>query len=158
MIKCPACNATLPDGAVRCQFCGASLAAPGPASRPADAHSDTWGPPRWVWPAYYGVAIWWILQGVAHVLVVRGGIVDLVINGLSALIGIGLLARIELVRGITNVICFLSILGGLLSLGMSFLEGGWSGTLGMLMALVQIGMAGFMIFLIGETEGRSPEL
>lgn len=158
MIKCPSCNATLPDGAVRCQFCGAALAAPAPGSRSHSQDGSQWGPPAWVWPAYYGVAVWWILQGAVHALFLRGGLLDITINAVSALIGVGLLARIELVRGITNVICFLSILGGLVGLGMAFLEGGWSGALGMIMAIVQIAMAGFMIFLIGETESRSPEL
>ncbi|MGC8668931.1 MAG: hypothetical protein ACP5VE_12530 [Chthonomonadales bacterium] len=158
MIKCPACNATLPDGAVRCQFCGASLAVPQRSSPAPNREEGSTGTPPWVWPAYYGVAVWWILQGVVHVLLVRGGVVDTSINGLSAVIGLGLLARIELVRGITNVMCFLSIVGGLFGLGMAFLEGGWSGALGMLLAVVQIAMAGFMIFLIGETESRAPDL
>ncbi len=170
MVKCPGCNATLPDMATQCQFCGAQFAGT-PANqtrgyaRPVGPQrglartinaTDAWGKPKWVWPAYYAVAGWWVLQAILAVLMSHGTVFGLVVGGVTGIIGLGLLARIEIVRGIVNIVCFLNILFGLYDMGLGFLGGGWSGSLIMVLAIMQVGMAGLMIFLIGETETRSP--
>lgn len=57
MINCPKCNATLPDSAGRCQFCGAALAKLAPRRSQDDGEETNYSVPlKWVWPAYYAIA------------------------------------------------------------------------------------------------------
>jgi hypothetical protein len=169
MIKCPKCQATLPDGAERCQFCGATFT---PAVSRAVGPDDEPGrsvPLQWVWPAYYGIAAWWIFNGLYSVVqtVWRGqagsafGIVGIGIGALTALVGLGLILRVELARGIVNVLCFLQILDGAFGLLGSFLMSfafGLLGAIAMIMSILQIALAVLMIFVIGETESRAANL
>jgi hypothetical protein len=168
MQHCSKCNATLPDFAKSCQFCGNTWSAPPPApgtkaSKVGAAVSSL----KWVKPAYYAIAGWWVLSGVLTVLVgagVVGGsdntsIVDIVFGTITALIGLGLILQVDAARGVVNVLCFLQILFGLFGLAMLFLNpfvGGLWGVIAAVMAFIQIGLGGLMIFLIGETETRGP--
>lgn len=170
MKKCPGCNATLPDMATGCQFCGASFAPPVPAGRGAGRLGGivdyTGGRPSWVLPAYYGIAAWWVLSGLREVVsstvVAHGeiGILTLLIGGATALVGLGLLLRVEAVRGIVNVLCFIQILDGAMSLVigvfMTGILGVW-GAIGMIFSALQIALACLMIFLIGETDTKGPD-
>lgn len=174
MTKCPDCNATLPDGAVHCQFCGAALAPTGGASRsggrPAAgrAHSSSLqdrGEYAWAWWIYYGVSAWWILNGgyAIFLSVTQSGgllgIISLLIGLFTALVGLGLIFRVEAARGIVNVLCFIQILEGCFGLGVGFLLSGFIGIwgiIGMLMSILRIVFAVLMIFAIGETESRGP--
>ena len=163
MKKCPGCSATLADGAQSCQFCGRTLAPPSvrldrsPAPRSADVMP---GAPRWAKPTYNLIALYWLLNGS------WGAVYDIALSGkdgpnylgaamsaLGALIGLGLLLRIEAIRGAVNFFCALQILFGILNVITAFLAG-WP--LFMLLALFQIATAGLMIFLIGETDTRGP--
>ena len=155
MVHCPKCNATLPDGAYNCQFCGTQFA-PVPQSR-----GYTGGKPNWIWPAYYGVAAYWMLSGLASaleaILQSKGGpnIFALIIAVLNFGFGLGLALRIELIRGITNVFCFINILFGLFGLAGSFLLTaivGWLGLLIMGQTALSIATSGAMIYLLGETD------
>ena len=176
MVKCPHCSATLPDGAFQCQFCGTQFAA-APAgtqrgfTQPAASRfNDAMpGAPKWVAPVYNLIAAWWIIDGVWTIL--RGTVlagkdsggffttVFMIIGGVTALVGIGLLLRIDVVRGIVNVLCLLQILDGALGLIMAFFMtsvfGIW-GAIGMIMSAIRIAQAGLMIYLIGETDTRAP--
>ena len=108
MTKCPKCNATLPDGSSSCQFCGNQWAgAPGSVSRSSKtAYSE--GTPEWIWPAYYGISGWWILNGIYAILAATvfapksgggvGSMIGLVIGAITALIGLGLILRVEAAR------------------------------------------------------------
>jgi hypothetical protein len=165
--KCPNCQATLPDFAKSCQFCGTAFAQPPPppgtrASKVGSAVNSL----RWVKPAYYGIAGWWVLSGLLVVLeglgVVGGGrlgVIDVLFGAVTALIGLGLILQVDAARGVVNVLCFLQILFGLFGLAMLFLNpfvGGTWGVIAAVMTFIQIGLAGLMIFLIGETETRGP--
>lgn len=173
MVQCPQCSATLPPGSARCQFCGATWSGP-PGAAPASISSM---PPTsgrranlakggrgWVWTAYYLVAGWWILNGL--IAVVRtalpgagGGMLDGIFGAVTALIGLGLILNVDAVRGIVNVIAFIHIFFGLLSLVMLFLGGASFGLAALFMlflTFMDIGLSGFMIFLISETETRTP--
>ena len=173
MVKCPNCQATLPDGAFQCQFCRTQLALPPGAARgygrPSRQSAAMPGSPSWVMPAYYGIALWWMFSGVWDILHATlwagkdsGGFLDIlgiVFGGITALVGLGLLLRIDVVRGIVNVLCFLQILFGILGLITSFLLSGpfgMIGVLGMIHSIVDIGTAALMIYLIGETDTRAP--
>ncbi len=174
MVKCPHCNATLPDGSFQCQFCLTQFAAAPPAARghaPVNSRtgSSMPGAPRWVVPAYNVIAAWWIVDGVWTILKGTvlaekdtGGfftIVFMIIGGVTALVGLGLLLRIDLVRGIVNVLCFLQILDGAFGLLIAFVLTGMLGIWGviaMIMSAIRIAQACLMIYLIGETDTRAP--
>lgn len=167
MITCPKCNQSLPDWATNCQFCGTSLANV-PRPKAEKEHRTQLGViPGWVWGLYYGVCVYWILDGTFDVLnafhVIKIGseqvqdidVISLIGGSISIICGLGLVLRLEVVRGIVNFFCFLNILSGLL--------GGWAGL--MLMAvnglfgsiilivnLLQVITSGLMVWLIGETD------
>ncbi len=162
MMQCPQCQATLPDGAVSCQFCSASWAAPTrPGRMPLTQPDPATGSPAWVLPLYNLIAVWWIIDGLRNLvwtLVFRHelwglfGLIDVVM-------GVGLLLRIEVVRCLVNLFCFVQILFGLLGIITGLLMSGFLGFIGVLMILMNaldIAAAGLMIYLIGETETRGP--
>jgi hypothetical protein len=168
MQQCSKCNATLPDFAKSCQFCGNTWSAPPPPpgtgpSKIGAAVSSL----RWVKPAYYGIAGWWVISGVLSVLEGAGvmgeagglGVVGAFFGAITALIGLGLILQVDAARGIVNVLCFLQIFFGLLDLVFLFFSpfiGGVWGIISVILTFIQIGLAGLMIFLIGETETRGP--
>ena len=92
-------------------------------------------------------------------LTVHSGLALIVIGGLTALVGLGLIVNVDLARGIVNVLAFLNILFGCIGLVMLFFlapfQGFW-GLVALLQTFLDIGLAGFMIFPIGETETRGP--
>ena len=163
MVRCPGCGAALPNGAVACQFCGHGLGPPAVRlGRPAPqrAPDAAVGAPGWVKPVYNLIAAYWVLSGAwgvlsATVLAGKDGP-----NGVAAafalipvVVGAGLLARVEFVRGLVNFLCALQILSGLFGVVMAFLMGS---PLGLLLNIVQVFTAGFMIFQIGETDASGP--
>lgn len=171
MVNCPQCNATLPPGSVHCQFCGASFGAappgrPGaPGARPTGHYAGRRGL-EWVPIAYTLVSIWWIVDGglsVARGLSTGSGSISLgmIFGALTALVGLGLLLKVEFVRGIVNFLSFFQILFGLFDVVVLFflspIVGIW-GPIGMILAFIRVGVGGLMIFLIGETETRGPNL
>ena len=166
MIVCPNCKAQLPDWAKTCQFCQADT---GHVLRPRQDNPDVhaFQTPTWTLAAYYAVSSLLLLSGLIGILTTLVGarkdglqlfdFVSLVFDGVGTLVGIGLLLRLELIRGITNIICFLGILSGL-----RFIAAGVFGTLfsswGLLVALygiIKVAIYGFMVYLIGETDRAS---
>ena len=171
MINCPKCNATLPDWAAKCQFCGNTFT-PAPKRASANDEQETPGQSlnlKWVWPAYYGIAGWWIVSGLYDVISALtsrhpGSLfstISIVFAVITLLVGVGLIARVELARGIVNVLCFLQILDG--AFGML---GGFVfsfaipvvGMIAMIMSLLKIALALAMVFVIGETESRAANI
>jgi hypothetical protein len=169
MINCPKCQATLPDGSGRCQFCNTTFtAAPVRPGSDLDAPTESVNL-KWVWPAYYAIAGWWIfngLYGIVQVLLSKHagsfwGVMDIAISSITALVGLGLILRVELARGIVNVLCFLQILQGLFGVLGGFIMSfaiGIFGAIAMVMSILQIIIAVLMVFVIGETEGRAANL
>jgi hypothetical protein len=169
MIKCPKCDASLPDGAGMCQFCQA-VWAPQAGNRPAGrpvAGMQFNRPETWTSKAYYAVAAWWVISGVWSVLQATlfatkenpGSAVGLVFGAITALVGIGLLLRVELVRNIVVFLAALNILLGLFGIAMTFLTpfvGGIWGAVVIVHEFIDIALNGLMIFLIGETDSHAP--
>ena len=164
MMKCPKCQATLPDDSSSCQFCGAIFGTPvrssssrSPSSRPS-SNSDKPVNLKWVQPAYYAIAGWWVLSGLFQlVMALSGGrfSIDLIIGGVTAIVGLGLIFKVEAARGIVNIISWLQILSGIFTFGIGFLMSSALGSIGaliMILAVVNVVLAGLMIFLIGETD------
>ncbi|RYG34697.1 hypothetical protein EON81_14875 [bacterium] len=165
----------MPDWAQKCQFCNTDTKA---VARPVAAGPRPVNPafaaPKWVWGAYYATSVYFIIGGFGDIFeairetetkfmgVAQGytfsTYLGLIFGGLTILFGIGLLLRIEIVRGIMNFFCGLTILFGLLQIPGS-LFGAVLSPLGMLWAvmnILDIVTAVFMIFLIGETDKAAP--
>ena len=167
MNRCPRCNAILPNASTYCQFCNSTMVSgPPPPPPPPAAHQRrrSRGEYAWGWKAYYGVAGWWMLNGVYQIW--RGGneaglssTLDLGIGALTCVVAIGLVFRVEFVRAFVNFVAFMQILSGVLGILFMFLMGA-SASLGALFGLlfmfVQIGAAVLMVFVIGETESHGP--
>ncbi len=120
----------------------------------------------WIWPAYYVLSIYWIISGIEGILRSLNEApfgpgaepLALVMGAFSALVGLGLLVRLEFLRGVGNLVCFLQILGGVLGLWTGVLSIAVLGPMGLIvtiMAILDVLTGGFMIYLIGETDGRS---
>jgi hypothetical protein len=81
--------------------------------------------------------------------------VRIVFAALTCLFGIGLALRIEFIRGVANFICGIQIILGLLSapatIAMALVMEPFGLPL-ILMRVLDIALAGFMIYLIGETD------
>ena len=167
MIKCPKCSATLPDGAGYCQFCQATFL-PTQPSRAAQSEAEQElgiaSQPTWVWPAYYAIAGWWIASGLFNIIadLVRTGSASpfvILVNGLSALIGLCLVLKVEFIRKLVNVVCFFNIVFGLFGVIGTVFSPAIKGLFGLIYLLIQavgIASAGFMIYLLGETDTQAP--
>ncbi len=174
MIQCPKCTNQLPDWSQSCQFCGSDLkGVPRPATpKNTNTHYKPVGQPAWVWPAYYICAAYFILSGlyavVEALLIMRkttdnaaGSIaasmawVGVIMGAVRTLIGAGLVARVDFIRGVVNIFCWLQILSSGLGVIGSLLAGlfvGPAALLYLLLNVFNICTAALMIFLIGETD------
>jgi hypothetical protein len=167
MIKCPRCSASLTDWAQTCQFCQTDVKAVARpvAPKPVDRGYRA---PTWVWAFYYTIAGWWVFTGsldVAASLGLFGPDYGSVLRGIiglpTALVGLGLICNVNLARGIANVMAFLRIILGVLGLIGSLLGTIIFGIWGLVFAffhIVSIVTGIFMIYLIGETETRTPNV
>src|SRR5665213_2627208 len=100
MIECPNCKASLPDWAKACQFCQTDTAQ---VVRPKQdvPNARTFGPPAWIWAAYYAVSSLILIDALSNIGVTLShsqkygvdmiGWIVIVYNSVSALMGIGLL-------------------------------------------------------------------
>lgn len=163
MITCPNCKASLPDWAKTCQFCQADTSQ---VLRPKQDQPDpqAFQAPTWTLAAYYAVSALLLVSGLVGILTTliasrKDGIglfdaISIAFDGIGAIVGLGLLARLEIIRGITNVICFLGILSGIrfavVGLGITFVSA-W-GLLMVIYGIIKIAVYAFMIYLIGETD------
>lgn len=134
----------------------------------SDSHDvvHSGGKPGWVYPAYYIVASYFVLSGLGgalmtllnHKTMTEGGpfvYVGLAFNAVGVLLGLGLIAKIEIIRGIVNFVCGLSLIFGIIGLLGSFgavLTLGGLGVLILIQNVLDICSNGFMIYLIGETD------
>lgn len=166
MIQCPKCNNSLPDWSQTCQFCQTDLKGVARPKAPQDKHQrSVFAPPVWVWPTYYVVfSIQLILNVIRVVMGIQiknaganpemGGFSPtfgqgmIVIFGLSALLSVGMLARVEIVRTITKIFAFISIAFGMLGLIGSFLVS-WPAVAQSVFGLL---INAFIIYLIIETD------
>lgn len=163
MIECPNCKASLPDWAKACQFCQADTTK---VIRPVQnvPNARTFDTPAWVWSSYYAVTSLILIDALSNIGVTLAhsqkdgvdfiGTIVIVFNSVSALMGIGLLFRINFIRAIVNFMCFLGILDGLFGIATGLfgtLLSAWS-LIWVVVNIVQVCIYGFMIYLIGETD------
>jgi hypothetical protein len=161
IIKCPGCGNSLPPSFTKCHICGADLAGVARPKAPVKQKYVDPNKPAWVYPAYNAIAGYFLVSGlvtlVFSLVPAKGGlpIVSIVASAITIIFGIGLLAKIEFIRGIANVLCFLNILGAVLRIAGSFVVTLVLGPLGILMlllAVIDLCTNVFMIYLIGETD------
>lgn len=179
-LKCPKCSASLPDWSQVCQFCGADLKnVARPVRVTEKKRYKEFETPKWIWTCYYAIAGWWVISGLMDIgnafyifgkplellklekefnMTAGPSIVGAVIGALTLLFGIGLILRLEIIRGIVNVFAGLQLLFGLLGLAGSLLGSVLAGPMAIpfiLMNIADIISAGMLIWLIGETDMRA---
>lgn len=164
MIVCPKCKATLSPSAQNCQFCGADVrTVPRPVVQ--QRRSTGYQAPKWVWVVYTIIAAYWIFDGALDIASGSGVFgnkytspVVVIVGAIGAGLGLGLLFRVELVRGIANILSWIKILGGIFGILNGLMFGAFfSGLLGLILILfsvLDIVTGGLMVYLIAETEGR----
>lgn len=168
-ITCPNCKQTLPARAMVCQFCKtdvSKVARPVVAGPQKAAIADS----DWKVVAYYVMGGWWILNGTLTVLgtllsikLMAGGggtftgipFIGVVLGAVYALTGLGLVFKVEIARGIVNILSWITIAFSLMAIAGLLMAGLFMGPIVILMMLrsiVEGGLAGFQIYLIGETD------
>ena len=177
MIACPKCNASLPDWTQTCQFCQTDVKS---VARPkiVAVQKKGYTPMHaWVWPAYYAMCAFFIIEGAGGILetIISShqkflgqemglgafSFISMAFDGFTILLGVGLALRVELIRRIVNFFCGLRIFFGLLGLAGSLLGSLIAGPMALIfifLNVVNIVTAGFMIYLIGETDRFAPNL
>lgn len=173
MIQCPNCKNTLPDWAQKCQFCQtdvSKLPRAAGASKVSASGGSLSSTPKWIWPLYYALSIWWIIGGaisVAQAFVGNKGEMGvedgfgIAFGAIRILVGLGLAFQVEIIRGFVNVISFISLIFsvlGLLSSLASILVFGPLGLLFVVSSILDILVAGTTIWIIGETRSRAPNI
>lgn len=174
MVSCLKCISSPPNWAKKCQFSGSDTAK---VARPAVQKSKqkiaAFETPVWINVCYYAISGWFILSALisaaTSVIAINSAsnrnsilgepnafdYIGLVFCAIQILIGLGLILKIEFVRGIVNFFCaiqiLLSILGGLAAFPMMVVSP-LIGILYLLLQIFNIATAGFMIYLIGETD------
>jgi hypothetical protein len=163
MITCPNCGASLPDWAKNCQFCQVNTQNVVRPVQDKPTHG-AFNTPTWIWAAYYSVSAYLLISAGAEIAKIlapsKGGMnffgpIEIVYESIVCLVAIGLLCKIGFVRGIVNFICYIGILVSLLDLASSFELIFLDGAIGVLwtfVAVLNLSVYGFMIYLIGETE------
>lgn len=165
MITCPRCSATLPPATKQCQFCQTDVSkVPRPLSEEAKSVRG-YVAPSWVWTWYTIVSVYWVADGAWQVFSGAGAftkstsVVNLVIGSALIVVGLGLLFKVRILRGVAHILCWVSLIGG----GLDIIAGlfatiaiGPIAYVFALLGLIRAGTAAFMIYLIGETESLYP--
>jgi hypothetical protein len=135
-----------------------------------DSQKPTYTKPEntWVLTAYYGISVWYILDGfrigaAALAAAAKEGldVISVIIAVLNIVIGLGLLLRIEVIRSIVVFFAALNILFGIFSLVGSILGTmmfGWLSFVFTIWICISILLNMLMIYLVGETDRRAPNL
>ena len=179
MIQCPKCKATLPDWQTKCQFCQADTAAVArPAAAPkAQKNYGHFAIPKWVWIAYYVIAVLWLIDGgltlLGSIMVINAanssstsslsfGInnpyLGVFTGGAVFACGFGMLIRNQFLRTCTTWVAGLRILRGLASLIFGLSATAVFGLLGLILLIFQIiGIFSsiLVIYVIGETDKQA---
>jgi hypothetical protein len=163
-IECPGCHRSLPPAAQQCQFCGSALTN---VARPKAAAKKNIGPEPWVMKLYYAVAAYWILDGVAAVVMRAISLsnpktfssiayLGIAIGIFAIALGIGLLLRWDWARGVVNIFCWIRIASAAFSLmsliGVSMMFGAGAMLLNLFLSVLSACIAGLQIWLIAETD------
>ena len=159
MIKCTSCNNSLPDGFVRCQFCGADVTNAVRVKGASDIpqrQSYSWGPARWLVVSYYVISAYYLLSGGFAILggsgLLTGGKSNMLGIGsgvFTVLVGCGLIFKWDLLRSVIVFFLCAQIALGLLSMLMlsAALALGPAIMLMMVLNGINVCVSGFMFYL-----------
>ncbi|HRD31690.1 MAG TPA: hypothetical protein PLB31_10845 [Fimbriimonadaceae bacterium] len=154
---CPNCEMILKDTTEICPSCGTNVMYMARSTKEVMGFSYSGKAPPFAWPLYYVISGYWVLAGIASIALpmlvgIEGGSCFGIVQ---ALLGIGLLLRVNRIRRWVNWICFLGLAFGLLSIGFSLLALIVDGKLGFevfAFGLMTVATNGLMIWVIGLTQ------
>ena len=165
LMQCPGCGQMLVPSATQCQFCHADLRSVPRAAGMAQAGTSRWQQDtstNWWSVAGYFVGVYWLGMAGLRVMALLGG--DFIWGSLSIL-GSGFLAyafffRAD-VQNPVRIFSAIAIARDLMTLAFAFVfaplnkytGGGGVAMLVVFMAIMDIGVAGFSMFLSGEDRG-----
>ncbi|AIE83392.1 hypothetical protein OP10G_0024 [Fimbriimonas ginsengisoli Gsoil 348] len=169
MIQCPNCAKSVPDWSKECQFCQADVKGVARPRKSDFQRGTQIEKAAWIRPALYVAAGYSILGGLQNIgsgtpmlggkpspgtptaLFVGTGLVMMAVGCLSALVGVGLLTKVEIARRAAIPVSGLRILtSGLILVG-SLLAGGVSSS-GTIFNILDIVTAGLLVYLVRETD------
>ncbi|GAB4118288.1 MAG: hypothetical protein Fur0036_02350 [Fimbriimonadaceae bacterium] len=137
---CPGCEMILKDTTEICPSCGTNVMHLARSTKEVLGFSYSGKAPPFAWPLYYVISGYWILAGIASIALpalMGAGVGGSCWGIVQALLGVGLLLKVNRVRRIVNTICFIGLAFGLLMIGFS------------LFALIVDGQFGFAVFANG---------
>lgn len=154
---CPGCEMILKDTTEICPSCGTNVMHLARSTKEVIGFSYSGKAPPFAWPLYYVISAYWVLSGIASIalpmLTGFGG--GSCFGIVQALLGIGLLLKVNRIRRWVNWICFAGLAFGLLSIGFSLLALIVDGKLGFevfAFGLMTVATNGLMIWVIGLTQ------
>ncbi len=172
-IQCPKCQQWLALTASVCQFCGTDVSrVPRPVVpvkqrvRGATSRHNM----KLVWRLYYFFSALWMFDGLRVVIAflvptldefasgnpfASWGIAGMLIGIINMLIGLGLILKVERIRGAANFLCGMNLLSSLVGLGMAILVSGALGIWGLVsvfISMLYVVLYGAQIWVIGETD------
>ncbi len=172
-IQCPKCQQWLALTASACQFCGTDVSrVPRPVVpvkqrvRGATSRHNM----KLVWRLYYFFSALWMFDGLRVVIAflvptldefaagnpfASWGIAGMLVGLINMLIGLGLIFKVERIRGAANFLCGMNLLSSLVGFGMSILISGAMGLMGLLgvfFGMFYVVLYGAQIWVIGETD------
>jgi len=169
-IICPNCKQTLPFRAQICQFCKSDVRTVQRAALP-ETKTVTQAGTDWKVVMYYVMGVWWVLNGLVVTLASAkilsqllagpgaffSGIpaIGMIIGVIFTFTGVGLLLKVELARGIVNILSWLSIASALMTGAGLLFAGiimGPKNIIPLMKALFDLIVAAFQIYLIAETD------
>ncbi len=170
MVTCPNCRTQLPDWVQKCHSCNFDVSA---AARVAPAKTPRQTPnyanKSLVWTLYYIFSVLWIFDGVRVVLATLGiakqlgagsafaswGILGAIFGGINVLIGLGLILKVEFIRGVANFLCGINLIFAILGVVQTIIISPVLGPVGIIAIIGSIlvcALYGAQIWVIGETD------
>jgi hypothetical protein len=87
-------------------------------------------------------------------------VIRVVVGALLIIVGLGLLFRVRILRGVAHILCWLALADGawsvLVGLTVGTLAFGPISFIFVIFAILRVALSAFMIYLIGETETYYP--
>lgn len=153
-IECPGCRTQVPDWTVVCPRCSTRLRV-----APSTFASHDRGPARtWQEIAYYICSTLFLLAGLLDILLGLGAgaaggqfaesfkTYFILVGGIQAALGIGLLFQVDWVMFVTKLLCYLRLLSGSISFVVALATGAW---LGVAYQFALLCLTGLMVYLLG---------
>lgn len=154
---CPNCEMILKDTTEICPSCGTNVMYMARSTKEVMGFSYSGKAPPFAWPLYYVISGYWVLSGIASIAIPAltgfgGGSCWGIVQ---ALLGIGLLLKVNRIRRVVNFLCFMGLAFGLLLVGISLFVLFFDGKFGFEVfanGLMTVVTNALMIWVIGLTQ------